>query len=280
VDLAKFFDRVNHDVLMSRVARHVRDPRVLKLIRRYLEAGVMIEGVERSREEGTPQGGPLSPLLANILLDDVDKALEASKSRFVRYADDLNVYVKSVRAGQRMMERLRALFSSLRLQINEEKSAVAHVRTRSFLGFTLDYEPGRKGESARLSSKSLKRFKDRVREETKPTRGRSIEQIVWGLREWLPGWRAYFAVKECDHRKLFEELDGWIRRRLRATILRHWRRGRVIYAELRKHVRESHWVTIVARRSKSYWENSHHTAIHIAFPKRYFAKLGLPNLSR
>jgi len=279
VDLAKFFDRVNHDVLMSRVARHVNDPRVLKLIRRYLEAGVMMEGIAVPCDEGTPQGGPLSPLLANILLDDVDKALEASGSCFVRYADDLNVYVKSVRAGERMMSRLRVLFSSLHLQINEEKSAVAHVNTRKFLGFTLDYEPGRKGESARISSQSLTRFKDRVREETKPTRGRSIEQVVHRLRRWMPGWRAYFAIRECIVKELFKELDGWIRRRLRALILHQMKRGRVMYAELMKRVRTSHWVTIIARRSRSYWENSHHSAIHIAFPNRYFEGMGLPRLS-
>lgn len=279
VDLAKFFDRVNHDVLMSRVARHVRDPRVLKLIRRYLEAGVMIEGIAVPRDEGTPQGGPLSPLLANILLDDVDRALEASGSSFVRYADDLNVYVKSVRAGERVLARLRVLFSSLHLQINEEKSAVAHVSTRKFLGFTLDYEPGRKGESARISSQSLSRFKDRVREETKPTRGRSIEQVVDRLRQWMPGWRNYFGAKGLGGAAVFAELDSWIRRRLRALILHHWRRGSVIYAELTQRVRNTHWVTIVARRSKSYWANSCHSALHIAFPNVFFDRLGLPRLS-
>jgi len=228
----------------------------------------------------------LSPLLANILLDDVDKALEASGSCFVRYADDLNVYVKSVRAGERMLARLRVLFSSLRLQINEEKSAVAHVRTRKLLGFTMDYEAGRKGESARISSQSLTRFKDRVREETKPTRGRSIEQVVEGLKEWMPGWRGYFGVRECETKEVFNALDVWIRRRLRALILRQWRNGAVIYRELRKRVVQSWWeaevvyrAVGVARHARSFWGNARHPAMQMGVPNAFFDKLGLPRLS-
>ena len=156
VDLARFFDRVNHDVLMRRVARHVNDTRALRLIRRFLEAGVMAGGVTFLRDEGTPQGGPLSPLLANILLDDVDKALEASGSCFVRYADDVNVYVRSVRAGQRVMARLRKLFARLHLQVNEDKSAVAPVSSRKFLGFTLRRYKGK--ARVFVSPQSLTRF--------------------------------------------------------------------------------------------------------------------------
>lgn len=275
VDLAKFFDRVNHDVLMSRVARHVTDKRILKLIRRYLESGVMVEGVTLSRNEGTPQGGPLSPLLANILLDDIDKALERSGCCFVRYADDMNVYVKSVRAGERVMGRLRELVTSLHLQVNEDKSAVADVKTRKFLGFTITH--GRSWARATVSPQSMDRFKDRIREETKPTRGRSLEDVIDRLARWMPGWRAYFAIPECSNG--FQALDGWIRRRLRAMVLRQWRWGRVIYAELTKRRVRSHWVTIVARHADSYWANAHHSALHLAFPNRFFDKLGLPRLS-
>jgi group II intron reverse transcriptase/maturase len=277
VDLARFFDRVNHDVLMSRVARHVGDKRALKLIRRFLEAGVMADGVALRRDEGTPQGGPLSPLLANILLDDVDKALEASGSCFVRYADDVNVYVKSVRAGERMMVRLRRLFDSLHLQVNEEKSAVALAKTRKFLGFTLD---GRiRKPAAFISSSSLTRFKDRVREETKPTRGRSLDDVITGLAKWMRGWRAYFAIPECFTKKVFPSLDEWIRRRLRALVLRHWKRGPVMYAELKARKIDGHWATILARHASSYWANSHSSPMHLAFPNRFFDARGLPRLS-
>jgi RNA-directed DNA polymerase len=275
VDLAKFFDRVNHDVLMARVARHVQDTRILKLIRRFLEAGVMVEGVTMSRTEGTPQGGPLSPLLANILLDDVDKALERSGSCFVRYADDMNVYVRSVRAGERVMARLRKLFSDLHLQINEDKSAVADVKTRKFLGFTIMH--GKEKVWVQVSPQAAQRFKDRIREETKPTRGRSLEDVIEQLRRWMPGWRAYFAMPESSP-STFRELDSWIRRRLRAFVLRQWRWGRVMYHELLKRDVNTHWVTLVARHASSYWANSRHSAVHLAFPTRFFDKLGLPRL--
>jgi len=277
VDLAKFFDRVDHDVLMNRVARHVSDKRVLRLIRRFLRAGVEADGMVLPRTEGTPQGGPLSPLLANILLDDVDKALEASASCFVRYADDINVYVKSVRAGERMMTRLRKLFSSLHLQVNEDKSAVARVDERKFLGFTLERRVRK--PRAIISPSSLTRFKDRVREETKPTRGRSLEDVITGLAKWMKGWRAYFAIAECRTKNDFKSLDEWIRRRLRALVLRHWKRGPVMYRELTERGINSHWATILARRSRCYWANSHTSPMHLAFPNRLFDLRGLPRLS-
>lgn len=278
VDLSKFFDRVNHDILMSRVARHVSDKRILKLIRRYLEAGVMTDGVTIPRDEGTPQGGPLSPLLANILLDDVDKTLERSGSCFVRYADDINVYVKSMRAGERILGRLRKIFSSLHLQVNEEKSAVADVKTRKFLGFTLDH--GRGGTRANISPQSLKRFKDRIRDETKPTRGQSLESVAENLRRWMPGWRVYFDIPECPTTGLFKNLDAWLRHRLRAFILHQWRWGRVIYAELLKRGIREHWATLVARYASSYWANANHSAMHLAFPNHFFDRLGIPRLSK
>jgi group II intron reverse transcriptase/maturase len=277
VDLARFFDRVNHDVLMSRVARHVDDKRVLRIVRRFLEAGVMVNGVALTREEGTPQGGPLSPLLANLMLDDVDKALEASGSCFVRYADDVNVYVKSVRAGQRVMERLRKLFGRLHLQVNEEKSAVADVSERKFLGFTLRRFKGK--AQAFIAPKSLARFKDRVRDETRPTQGQSLDDVITGMARWMKGWRAYFAIPECVVVRDFPELDGWVRRRLRSMILRQWRHGHVMYGQLKARRIKTHWCTLIARHARSYWANSHTSAMHKAFPNRFFDKRGLPRLS-
>lgn len=275
VDLEKFFDRVNHDVLMSRVARHVKDQRILRLIRRFLEAGVMTDGVALTRDEGTPQGGPLSPLLANILLDDVDKVLERDGHCFARYADDLNVYVKSERAGQRVFERLRKLFSALHLRINEEKSAVAKVSTRKFLGCVL---MGGGKVRPRAAPESIKRFKARVRQETRPTRGKSFKDVIDGLRRWMVGWRAYFGEPNCDDRDL-RELDGWVRRRLRALILRHWRWGRVMYRELLRRGIDSHHATLIARHASSYWANSHTSAMHTAFKNRFFDRLELPLLA-
>lgn len=278
VDLAKFFDRVNHDVLMSRVARHVQDKRVLRLIRRYLNRGVLVEGVLAERTEGTPQGGPLSPLLANILLDEVDKELERRGHAFVRYADDLNVYVRSERAGQRVMGSLRKLFSRLRLQVNEEKSAVADVNTRTFLGFTIARGDGRL--RARPSRTSVERLKDKVRDATRPTRGQSLENVIAKLRRALPGWRAYFGAKDFLLKELMRELDGWVRRRLRAYILRQWKRGEVMYLELLRRGVDSHYATLVARSARSYWKNSASSAMHQAFTTRFFDDRGLPRLSR
>jgi group II intron reverse transcriptase/maturase len=278
VDLAKFFDRVNHDVLMSRVARHVHDGRALRLIRHYLESGVMVQGVVMERTEGTPQGGPLSPLLANILLDEVDKALERRGHAFVRYADDLNVYVRSQRAGERVMKGLRRLFSELHLQVNEEKSAVADVQTRTFLGFTIEHGKGR--IRARVSTKALDRMKERVRATTRPTRGHSLEDVFAQLRRYLLGWKAYFCTKDMAvTKKELQELDGWVRRRVRAYILRSWRWGRVMYRELRRRGVHSWLVTQVARHSKSYWKNSQSAAMQFAFSTSFFDGSGLPRLS-
>lgn len=277
VDLAKFFDRVNHDVLMSRVARHVSDKRVLLLVRRLLESGVLAEGVVVERTEGTPQGGPLSPLLANILLDEVDKELERRGHAFVRYADDLNVYVRSEKAGHRVMASLKKLFGKLRLQVNEEKSAVAEVQTRTFLGFTIERGNGRL--RARPSQTSVDRLKDKVRAATRPTRGKSLDDVIAALRRALPGWKAYFGAKDVVIKELMRELDGWVRRRLRAYILRQWKRGTVMYKELLRRGVDSHYVTLLARTSRSYWRNSKSSAMHQAFTTRFFDERGLPRLS-
>lgn len=230
VDLERFFDRVNHDVLMGRLAKRIADVRVLSLIRRYLEAGVMVNGVVMERYEGTPQGGPLSPLLANVLLDEVDKELERRGHVFVRYADDANVYVASKRAGRRVMELLRRLFARLKLRINEAKSAVDLATNRKFLGYSFWIGPGRKVHF-RVASKALESMQDRVRRITRRSGGRSVGQVVTNLRGYLPGWKNYFSLAETP--SVFDGLDKWLRHRLRALHLKQWKRGRTVYRELR-----------------------------------------------
>ena len=234
VDLEKFFDRVNHDVLMGRLARRIEDRRLLRLIRAYLEAGVMANGVVQERHEGTPQGGPLSPLLANVLLDEVDKELEKRKHAFVRYADDCNVYVRSKRAGARVMALLRGLFEKLRLRVNETKSAVGSVLRRKLLGFSFwrTRRGEAKGQAAlRVASTAVAAMKDRVRELTRRNCGQSMAQVAEKLRSFLLGWKSYFRLAATP--EVFRRLDTWIRHRLRALQLKHWKNGRTIYRELR-----------------------------------------------
>src|SRR5450432_1737362 len=207
VDLEQFFDRVNHDVLMGKLAKRIGDRRVLRLIRRYLEAGMLANGVATERHEGTPQGGPLSPLLANVLLDEVDKELEKRGHAFVRYADDCNVYVRSRRAGERMMETLRRLYAKLRLRINESKSAVARPWDRKFLGFS--FQLTQEGEILRcIASKAITKKKDRVRSITARRRGRCLATIMAELAGYLRGWKQYFHLAQTPH--VFHNLDGWI----------------------------------------------------------------------
>jgi len=276
VDLEKFFDRVNHDVLMGRLARRIGDRRLLGLIRRYLTAGVMASGVVTERHEGTPQGGPLSPLLANVLLDDVDKELEKRGHAFVRYADDCNVYVRSRRAGERVMQALRRLYAKLRLRINESKSAVAPVKDRKFLGYTFWVSP--KGEvRRRIARKALDAMKDRVRRMTSRVRGRSLAQVCLDLRAYLPGWKAYFRLEELPG--VFRGLDGWIRHRLRALQLKHWRRGPTIFRELRARGMLPRDARRVAGNARSWWLNSGMFIINFALPNKLFDALGLPRLA-
>ncbi|MER3405891.1 MAG: group II intron reverse transcriptase/maturase [Chloroflexota bacterium] len=220
MDLEKFFDRVNHDVLMARVARKVRDKRVLRLIRRYLVAGVMVEGVVIATEEGTPQGGPLSPLLANILLDDLDKELELRGHKFVRYADDCNIYVRSQRAGERVMGSVRRFLQErLRLRVNEAKSAVDRPWRRKFLGFSLWKN---RGIRIRLAPETVKRFKDRVRERTRRGRTQNMRDRIRQVNAYVRGWVGYFALAETP--SIFADLAGWLRHRLRACLWKLWRR--------------------------------------------------------
>jgi group II intron reverse transcriptase/maturase len=275
VDLEKFFDRVNHDVLMGRLAKRVEDKRLLGLIRRYLEAGVMANGVATERHEGTPQGGPLSPLLANVLLDEVDKELEKRGHAFVRYADDCNVYVRSRRAGERVMGLLRRLYANLRLRVNEAKSAVDRPQNRKLLGYS--FWSARGGEvKRRVAPTALRAMKDRVREITRRTRGRSIERIAQDLRSYLTGWKNYFRL--ADTPNVMHEIDQWIRHRLRALHLKHWRHGPTIYRELRARGLSELGATRVASNRRRWWKNSAQL-IHVAFPTRYFDQLGIPRLA-
>lgn len=275
VDLEKFFDRVNHDVLMGRLARRIEDCRMLRLIRRYLDAGIMANGVVMERHEGTPQGGPLSPLLANVLLDEVDKELERRGHAFVRYADDCNVYVRSRRAGMRVMELLRRLYAGLRLRVNESKSAVDRATNRKILGFSFWVGPGRVVKR-RVAPKALAKMKDSVRLITKRTGGRSIPQVIERLKSYLTGWKNYFQL--ADTPKAFGELDEWIRHRLRAIHLCHWKRGTTIYRELRRRGLSELAAARVAANGRRWWKNSG-MLINLAFPIRYFDELGLPRLA-
>jgi len=275
VDLERFFDRVNHDVLMGKLAKRIEDKRVLGLVRRYLDAGVMLHGVAVERHEGTPQGGPLSPLLANVLLDEVDKELERRGHAFVRYADDCNVYVRSRRAGERVMGLLRRLYARLRLRINESKSAVAPASQRQFLGFAFWYGPG-SVVKRRLAPKALGRMKDRVRFITKRTRGRSLKQVCEDLKGYLQGWKQYFQLVETP--KVLAHLDEWIRHRLRALQLKQWRRGRTIFRELLRRGMSRRAAAKVAVNGRRWWKNSA-MAIHIALPNSLFDELGLPRLA-
>jgi group II intron reverse transcriptase/maturase len=275
VDLEKFFDRVNHDVLMGKLAARIADRRVLGLIRRYLEAGVMVHGVAMERHEGTPQGGPLSPLLANVLLDGVDQELERRGHAFVRYADDCNVYVRSRRAGERVMRLLERLYVKLRLRINKSKSAVAFIKGRKFLGYTFWFAPNGVVKRA-VASKPLSEMKARVRQITRRTAGRSIEQVAAELRRYLVGWREYFRLAQTPG--VFGELDQWLRHRLRALHLKQWRRGRAVYRELRARGVSDDHAAIIAGNARRWWHNSSRL-LNRALPTRYFDQLGLPRLA-
>lgn len=275
VDLEKFFDRVNHDVLMGRLAKRIDDRRCLGLIRRYLEAGILANGLAMERTEGTPQGGPMSPLLANVLLDEVDKELEKRGHAFVRYADDCNVYVRSKRAGERAMGLLRRLYTGLRLRVNESKSAVAPAFDRKLLGYSFWVAPG-KTVKRRVANKAIAMMKERVRLLTRRTVGRSIEQVCAGLRSYLLGWKHYFRL--ADTPRIFAELDKWIRHRLRAIHLKQWKRGTTIYRELRARGLPERDAAIVAGNGRRWWRHSA-KLIHLAFPIRYFDGLGVPRLA-
>ena len=275
VDLVKFFDRVNHDILIDRLKMRIDDAGVIRLIRAYLNAGIMDAGVVVDRQMGTPQGGPLSPLLANVLLDEVDKALEARGYSFERYADDCNVYVGSARAGERVMVLLRKLYASLKLQINEAKSAVASAFGRKFLGYALWAAKGREVK-CKVAKKPLGNFKARIRQLTRRSGGRSMAQTVEKLRRYVLGWKGYFGLAQTPG--VWRELDEWLRHRLRAIQLKHWKRPRTIYRELKALGTSEDVAKQVAVNSRRWWRNSNRllkTVLTIA----YFDSLGVPRLS-
>lgn len=275
VDLEKFFDRVNHDVLMDRVEKRIEDRRLIDLIRRYLKAGILEQGITLGRDEGTPQGGPLSPLLANLLLNEVDWELEKRGLSFVRYADDCNVYVGSKRAANDAMATLEKLYSRLRLRMNRKKSAVALAWERKFLGYS--FWVGKKGRIyPRIAPQSVERFRVRVRQLTRRSCGRSAEQVVSKLTEYLRGWKEYFHL--AGNRKLRNELDGWIRRRLRMLYLKQWKRSATWYRELVARGLSPSAAASISGSSKSYWFMAGTSGVSIALPNSHFASMGLPRL--
>jgi RNA-directed DNA polymerase len=274
MDLEKFFDRVNHDVLMSRMARRIKDKRILRLIRRYLQAGMTEGGLVSQRTEGTPQGGPLSPLLSNVLLDELDKELERRGHRFVRYADDCNIYVRSKAAGERVLTSIeRFLRECLRLVVNREKSAVDRPWKRKFLGytFTVHYQP-----KLKVAPESVKRFKGRVREILRRGRGRRLADVIAELRPVLIGWVSYYRKSQV--RITFERLDQWIRRKLRAILWRQWKRP---WTRAKKMIQrglahERAWIS--ATNGRGPWWNAGASHMNQAAPTRYLSQLGLVSL--
>jgi RNA-directed DNA polymerase len=275
VDLEKFFDRVNHDILMDRLRRRIDDTGVSRLIRAYLNSGIMSDGVVQERHQGTPQGGPLSPLLANVLLDEVDKELERRGHCFVRYADDANVYVRSRRAGERVMELLRRLYARLHLTVNEAKSAVASVFGRKFLGFRFWAAP--KGQiKCGVADKPLTTFKQRIRQLTRRSCGRGMKEVVERLRPYVLGWKAYFRLAQTP--RIWLALDEWLRHRLRAIQLKQWKRGTTMYRELRALGAPDTVARKVAANSCCWWRNSA-KLLNSVLTIAYFDRLGVPRLS-
>jgi RNA-directed DNA polymerase len=275
IDLEKFFDRVNHDILMGLVAKRVADRRILRLIRGFLTAGVLTDGLAGPTDEGTPQGGPLSPLLSNLMLDVLDRELERRGHRFVRYADDCNIYVRSRRAGERVMASVgRFLSRRLKLKVNAAKSAVDRPSRRKFLGFsfTVGTQPRR-----RIAPQALARFKSRVRGLTRRTRGASLARIVEELSRYLVGWRGYFGF--CETQSVLRGLDQWVRRRLRAIAWTQWKRGRTRYAALRRYGVGKDLAAQTAGNPHGPWRLSNSPALAIAIPNAFLERLGLATVA-
>jgi group II intron reverse transcriptase/maturase len=274
IDLEKFFDRVNHDMLMARVAREVKDKRVLKLIRAYLNSGVMVNGVVMDTEEGTPQGGPLSPLLSNIMLDDLDKELEKRGHKFVRYADDCNIYVKTQRAGERVMESVREFVEKkLKLKVNQKKSKVDRAERVKFLGFSFYKYKGKM--LIRVANRSLERFRDKLRRLTKRTRSGKLEDIIQEINTYIVGWIGYY--RQANTASVYEKLDGWIRRRLRQMIWKRWKRGTTRFRELVR-LGVPKWWAQEGAGGTSPWRMSTSPVIKEALSNEYFRNLGLKSI--
>ena len=276
VDLEKFFDRVNHDILIERLRKRVPDQGVLRLIRAYLNSGILDGGLVMQRHEGTPQGGPLSPLLANVLLDEVDKELERRGHCFVRYADDCNVYVHSRRAGERVMALLRRLYARLRLRINEAKSRVSSVFAgRKFLGYSFWVAP-KGGIKRTVAKKALETFKQRVRQMSRRSCGRSLQQVVERLSSYLEGWKGYYRLAQTS--RVWQMLDEWLRHRLRAIQLKQWKQGKTMFRELRALGASRTVAQRVAANSRRWWCNSG-KLLNRVLNLAWFDRLGLARLS-
>ena len=275
LDLEKFFDRVNHDKLMGQVAKRISDKRVLKLIRAFLNAGVMENGLVGPSVEGTPQGGPLSPLLSNLVLDEWDREMEQRGHRFVRYADDCNIYVRSQRAGERVMESItRFITERLKLKVNSEKSAVARPQERKFLGFSFT---GQAEPKRRIAPKAVKRFKERVREITRRKKGKGMGERLEELKRYLTGWRGYFSF--CQTPSVLEALDSWVRRRIRCIFWIQWKTGRRRFDELYRRGVERQLAANTAGSNHGPWRMSVAKALNAALSNAYFDSLGLPRLA-
>jgi group II intron reverse transcriptase/maturase len=274
MDLEKFFDRVNHDILMEKLSKKIGDGRVMRLIRRYLEAGMMAEGIVSPRTEGTPQGGPLSPLLSNILLSELDRELERRGHAFCRYADDCNIYVRSHRAGVRVMASItRFLSDALKLTVNVAKSAVARPWKRKFLGYSLTWH---KAPRLRIASTSIKRLEDNIRKVFKGAGGRSLNTSISEINPILRGWMAYFRLTQT--KKVLEELDGWIRHKLRCILWRQWKRPYTRAKSLMKAGLKEERAFCSAFNQRGPWWNSGASHMNQAFPKSFFDRLGLVSL--
>ena len=270
LDLEKFFDRVNHDILMSRLARRISDKRVLRLIRRYLQAGMMTDGVASPRTEGTPQGGPLSPLMSNVLLDELDKELEGRGHKFCRYADDCNIYVRSAQAGERVMASITEFLEKrLRLKVNLEKSAVARPWKRKFLGYSMTWH---QQPRLKVAGTSIQRLKAKVRTIFREGRGRSLSQVTKDLNSLLRGWMQYFRLAET--KGIFEELDGWLRRKLRCLLWRRWKRSFTRARNLMKRGLDKLRAWKSATNGHGAWWNAGMSHMNEAFPKSYFDRTG------
>ena len=274
VDLEKFFDRVNHDILIDRLRKRIDDAGVIRLIRAYLNSGIMSDGVVLEWFQGTPQGGPLSPLLANVMLDEVDKVLETHGHCFARYADDCNVYVRSQKAGERVMALLHKCYAKLRLKVNEAKSAVASVKGRKFLGYSFWF--AKEGVKRRVADKPMATFKQRIRQLTRRSGGRSMAEVIERLKPYMLGWKAYYGLAQTPG--VWRTLDEWLRHRLRAIQLKHWKRGSTIYRELINLGAAEHVAKRVGGNSRCWWRNSNGD-IKRVLTIAYFDQLGVPRLS-
>jgi RNA-directed DNA polymerase len=272
IDLEKFFDRVNHDILMDRLARHIDDKGVLCLIRRYLQSGVLIDGVAIMGSVGTPQGGPLSPFLANVLLDEVDKELEKRGHRFVRYADDCNVYVRSQRAGERVLRSMRRLYAKLRLSLNEAKTFVGSAFGRKFLGYCLRPWSG-KTVKISIAPEAIAKLKLRIKAVTGRANGNSMVQVAAMLRIFIPGWKAYFHLAKTP--RIYGKLDSWLRHRLRAVQLKHWGKSSAIYRGLRRLGASQDLAKQVVCGTGRWWRNSG-SCLNKVLTVQHFDRLGFP----